>query len=210
MLDNRDPKKIILREPKQIIVEGNDEVRVFYELSKHLGISDIQVHPTEGYTKLRGFLRTFIALPNFRTIKSMAIVADANSNRAGKNQSIQSALESAKLPVPLDPLMLEHSNGIAVAYLIIPHDAEGAMLEDVCLASVEADPAMACVEQYLSCVAQSGGERPRDVWMPKARLHAFLASRDDPSLRLGEAANKGIWRFDDSAFDPLKSLLQML
>lgn len=201
---------IVISAPKQIIVEGNDEVRVFCELAKHMGISDIQAQPIGGYPKLRRFLKTFVALSDFNIVKSMAIVADANSDRAGRNQSIQDTLASVGLPVPSAPLQLKRSNGIAVAYLIIPHDAEGTMLEDVCLASVRTDPAMKFVEQYISGVVQSGGERPRDARMPKARLHAFLASREEPGLRIGEAASRGIWRFDDSAFDPLKSLLQML
>ena len=34
-----DPK---IKQPKQVIVEGNDEIRVFNSLSKHLNIRDLQ------------------------------------------------------------------------------------------------------------------------------------------------------------------------
>ena len=35
-----DPK---IKQPKQVIVEGNDEIRVFNSLSKHLNIQDLEV-----------------------------------------------------------------------------------------------------------------------------------------------------------------------
>ncbi len=84
------------------------------------------------------------------------------------------------------------------------------MMEDVCLNSVADDPVMECVEQYFACVGQTNIQGPRQVWRSKARVHAFLASRDRPDLRLGEAAERGIWRFDSEAFRPLIDLLRML
>lgn len=84
------------------------------------------------------------------------------------------------------------------------------MIEDVCLDSVKTDPAMECVDLYFECISQAEMQGPREVWMSKARVHAFLASRDRPDLRLGEAAEKGIWEFDTDAFLPLKDLLSIL
>jgi len=100
---------------------------------------------------------------------------------------------------------------LKVAYLVIPHDVEGTMIEDVCLDSVKTDSAIECVDRYFECISQAADiQGPREVWMSKARVHAFLASRDRPDLRLGEAAEKGIWEFDTDAFQPLKDLLNIL
>ena len=84
------------------------------------------------------------------------------------------------------------------------------MIEDVCLDSVSDDPAMECIDRYLECIEESDTPGPRQAWRPKARAHAFLASRDRPDLRIGEAADRGIWRFERLAFDPLKDLLMTL
>ena len=69
---------------------------------------------------------------------------------------------------------------------------------------------MARVDRYFECLGQTGIEEPKEVWMSKVRLHAFLASRERPGLRLGEAAEGGIWPFDTDAFRPLLELVRML
>ena len=199
-----------IKSTKQIIVEGNDEVRVFSALGKHLGISGFQTHPCGGYQELREFLKAFIALDGFGDVESLAVVADANANRAGRQQSIQNTLSNVGLPTPSSPLQFASQGGLKVAYLVVPHDAEGTMLEDVCLASVSADAAMKCVDDYFECLKRAGASTPREVRMSKARVHAFLASRDDPALRTGEAGERGIWQFDDDAFRPMRELLTML
>lgn len=199
-----------IAKPKQVIVEGNDEVRVFSALREHLGISGLQVQQCGGYSNLRRFLKTFTADSNFHEVESLAIVADADTNGSGRQQSVQDALSSVGLPVPLAPLRVTPSDRITIAYLIIPHNTEGTMLEDVCLASVSADAAMKCVDEYFECLVQEGASTPKQVWMSKARVHAFLASRDDPALRIGEASDRSIWQFDDDAFRPMRELLTML
>ena len=77
------------------------------------------------------------------------------------------------------------------------------------MASVAEDPAMVCVQSYFDCIERSSLDGPREKWMAKAKVHAFLSSRENPALRLGEAAESGVWAFDAPAFDPLKRVLRM-
>ena len=107
-------------------------------------------------------------------------------------------------------LQLASDGPLSVAYLIVPHDNPGTMIEDVWLESVRTDPAMECVEGYIECLSQAGVTGPRAHWTSKARAHAFLASRNRPGLRLGEAADSDVWPLDHGAFDQLRSLLTML
>ena len=201
---------LAIEQSKLLLVEGNDEVRVFSALCRHLDISDLQIQSYGGYQNLRTVLRTLRGVQGFNAVQSLAVVADANANRSGRQQSIQGALSNAGLPAPSAPLQFVSQDGISVAYLVVPHDADGTMLEDVCLASVSADAAMKCVDEYFECLTREGASTPREVRMSKARVHAFLASRDDPALRIGEAADNGIWQFDDEAFRPMSELLTML
>ena len=200
-----------INQPKLVIVEGRDEVRVFSSLlSNHLHISNVQVQDYEGYYNLPAFLRSLVRMTNFGVVRSLAVVADADSNRTGRDQSIRANLANVGLPVPGGPLSVASKDGLNVAYLIVPHNTPGMMLEDVCLESVSTDPAMACIDDYYSCIASNGLPGPKTVAIPKARVHAFLASREEPDLRLGEAAQKGIWQFSHGAFGPLKDLLQLI
>ena len=196
--------------PKQVVVEGVDDVRVMEALCKHFGIDDVQLVPCGGYNSLRQFLRTFSADPDFRRVRSLAVIVDADDNPVGRHQGVADALANVGLPRPGEPLEPVSESGLTVAYLVVPHDVPGTMMEDVCLNSVADDPVMECVERYFECVDQADAEGPRDVWMSKARVHAFLASRDRPDLRLGEAADNGIWNFESDAFRPLVDLLRAL
>ena len=202
-----DPK---ITHPKQVIVEGNDEIRVFEALCRHLNIPDVEIRHYGGSPNLRRFLKAFIGSSEFGLVQSLAVVADANLDRDGREQRICGALSNAGLPVPLKPLEAVSNGDLQVAYLVVPHNVEGTMLEDVCLDSVKTDPAMECVDLYFECIGQTNIQGPREVWMSKARVHAFLASRDRPDLRLGEAAEKGLWAFDTDAFRPLQDLLSIL
>ena len=204
------PPDFNIERPKQVIVEGVDDVRVMGALCDHLGIGDVQFVPCGGYDSLRQFLRTFSVDPDFRQVRSLAVVVDADENHPGRRQGVADAIASVGLPRPVQPLEPVSASGLTVAYLVVPHDTEGTMMEDVCLSSVADDPAMGCVDEYLACVSRADIQGPRLVWMSKARAHAFLASQDRPDLRLGEAAERGIWRFDSEAFRPLIDLLRML
>jgi hypothetical protein len=83
------------------------------------------------------------------------------------------------------------------------------MLEDVCLKAVAADRASACVAQYFQCLA-GVGMVPAQNDRAKAWMHAFLASRPAPDVRLGEAAAKGYLPFGDAAFAPIVALPQAM
>ena len=195
---------------KQVLVEGHDEERMFGSIAKHMDIFDIDVNGYGGYPKLRRFLKTFKALSGFGRVTSLAIVADANSSRTNREEGIRNTLRALDLPVPSSPLELATDRNLKVVYLIVPHSQECGMIENVCLESVTDDPAIECVERYFDCISQTDLPGPKQVRMSKARVHAFLASRERPELRLGEASEKGVWPFETEAFRPLRQLLRML
>ena len=199
-----------IERPKQVLVEGNDEVRLFRKLARQWNITDIQINPYGGSPKLRPYLRAFLSLDGAENIESLAVVADADSDRNAAVRRVRGALSAANLPSPCRALEVLAQDNMRVCYLVVPHDAESGMIEDVCLDSVQADPAIECVDGYFECIRQTDLPGPKKVRMAKARLHAFLASREEPHLRLGEAADAGIWDFGADVFRPLKTLLELL
>jgi hypothetical protein len=79
------------------------------------------------------------------------------------------------------------------------------MLEDLCLTAVAGDSALVCVDEYIGCLQRQGVPVP--VKLAKSKLQTFLASRNRPDLRLGEAAEKGYFPWNHSAFDEIKRFL---
>ena len=197
-----------IENPKLLLVEGIDEVRLFEALAKDIGAEDVQIRDYQGKDNLRRFLGVLPRIQRYLDLESIGVTRDADENSDNAAESVRDALGAAALPVPNSPLESANDGRIAVRYLIIPHGETGA-LEVVCLASVAEDPAMTCVQSYFDCIERSALDGPREKWMVKARVHAFLSSRENPALRLGEAAERGVWSFDAPAFDPLKSVLRM-
>lgn len=68
---------------------------------------------------------------------------------------------------------------------------------------------MACVADFMRCLQDVAVAPPVDA--AKARIHAFLSSRPDPDLRLGEAAQReGYLPWNNPAFDQLADFLRNL
>lgn len=203
---------ISIRAARQVLVEGTDETYLFQALGNHISMAarGIQFQSYGGKPKLRDFLETLTALADFSQVYSLAVVADADDNRRSAADRIRGALQNAGLSAPDEPLQLSDDGQPYTAWLVIPHDSPGQALEDVCLDSVQEDPALACVDAFMDCVMRVCSNPPKENEKSKSKIRAFLASRERPDLLLGQAARAGIWNFDAPAFDPLKKLLRLL
>ena len=199
--------QVSIQQAKLLVVEGNDDKRLFNALLRHIGVSGIQVLNAGGKDNIRQTLKVITQSSGFSAVSSIGVVRDADVNAGSALQSVQDALRDANLPAPDKPLSLA-GDDIRVAVLIAPHFKSSGTIEDVCLESVAGDAAMGCVQDYLNCIKDNAVEQPNS--RAKAEAQAFLASRERPGLRLGEAASAGYWDFEHAAFDPFKRLLGML
>nr|VFJ75877.1 MAG: hypothetical protein BECKFW1821C_GA0114237_10926 [Candidatus Kentron sp. FW] len=96
---------------------------------------------------------------------------------------------------------------IRIGIFIMPNNADAGMLEDLCLESVQAEPAFECVEQYMECLSAL----PGSIGNPsKAKVQAYLAAREDIANSLGIGARKGYWNLDHGCFGDIKRFLRML
>ena len=146
---------------------------------------------------------------DFDKVRSLAVVTDADFDVGAARDRVRGALRDSGLPVPDDQLGQALHDQLSVYYLLPPHEGQG-MLENVCLESVGAEPVMDCVDRFIECAGDERTDWPRLEIEAKARVHAYLASKDPPDLRLGEAGEKGFWNFDHQVFNPLKGLLGVL
>ena len=184
-----------------LIGEGREEVRFFSWLIHQIGLArDFHIEPYEGKNRLRFYLSALKNKPAIRNLEFLLVTRDADANPASAFQSVVDALQSHGFAAPQEPGTFASGNP-HVGVFILPDGKKEGALEDLCLKSVEADRAMPCVEDFFECLRENSVEQSSPT---KARVHAFLASRPDPDLRLGEAAEKGYWDFDHAAFNGLK------
>jgi hypothetical protein len=196
-----------LTKPNILIVEGREEELFFGALIEHLGLQNIQIMPIGGKEQLRRNLKALARSPSFAKVVSLGIVRDANANPSAAFQSVRDALQAVNLPAPDRPLV-PTGRKPQVTVMIVPEGDAPGMLEDLCLGSVQSDPASLCVEQYFQCLQQRGLPMPHN--MPKARIQVFLASRPEAGKRLGEAAQAGYWPWNDATFEPVERFLQQI
>jgi|LQYC01.1.fsa_nt_gi hypothetical protein len=196
---------------KLLIVEGKDDEEFFKALLKELQIKDIQVAGIGGATMLRSQLKALaieLQLSRVRVV-SMGIVRDADTNPKDAFQSVKDALSAAGFPSPVRPLNFVKGPP-KVGIMIIPSHQQQGALEDLCLQAIANDPVMTCVAQYFDCIVKQGLIKPKEKELSKAKVQAFLSSREEPTSALGIAAQKGYWPLDNNAFKTVRKFLQAL
>jgi hypothetical protein len=208
-MQNKSPCSTIpITKPKAIAVEGKDDQYFFDALLKHLGLKQIQVVPMEGKYPLTDKIEAVKNTSGFSGVISFGVAIDADRNYVATFQSVCGALRHSNLLVPTGPLKTAKAKGNpSITVIILPRKNTQGILEDLCLQAVKSDPALPCVNRYFKCLSKRGVTTNN---ISKAKVHAFLSSRKEPDLRLGEAAMAGCWPFGNPAFKEVKRFLNML
>lgn len=199
-------KSVKIRDPIQLLVEGNDGRNFFEAFRKHLDLSGVQIHNYEGVHDLPKFLRGFPGTSNFSQVRRIGIVRDAEKSADSAFQSVQSALRKAHLPAPSKSSLFTEGNP-QTGVLILPQDGPG-MLETVLSQSFAGTPVDSCIDEFFRCVKSEVGVETRHP--EKARAHAYLATMPEPHVSVGVAAKKKYWNLDHEAFRPIRDFLQAL
>lgn len=176
-------------------------------IARQLGLAGLQVLSFDGVDNLRGYLKALPSVAGFAQVGSLGIICDTEGNAHGRFQSVTNSLVAAGLPVPSAPL-IQAPGPPTIVVLVNPHESPSGSLDDVCVESVRADPAMPCVDAYLECLTRVGIAGPQN--QAKTRARAFIASRDRPEVSLGVALQRGYFPLAHSAFDPVRRLLSAL
>lgn len=188
-------------------MEGMDEKLFFEELIKYLKLENIQIMDIGGKTLIRPNLKALVLSPGFSNVKSIGIVRDADEDHDAAFQSVCGALVNCELSKPDIPLKPKGKDP-KINIFIMPSTESSGMLEDLCIKSVEQDCAMICVEEYFICLKNKSCLLPSNL--SKAKVQAFLASREKAGLRLGEAARVGYWPWEDESFDQIKAFIHQV
>lgn len=196
------PKEIT--EAKQLLVEGNDQRNFFEGFLTYIDCPGVTVQNFGGVKELHGFLRGLVRMQGFRSVKSIGIVRDAETDAGGAFQSVQAALNAAELPVPAHPG--QQSGGRPrVSVHILPDADNPGMLETLLNRSFVDDPVNGCIDKFFQCVESLPD---RQIRRPdKARSHAYIATQPEPYFSVGVAAKNDYWDLDHEAFAHLRSFL---
>jgi len=203
---------ITIEKERLLIVEGKDEELFFEALLNQLGFLNIQILPIGGKTKFRKYLKSLISRKvDFAKVKRLWITRDADDDFNTAFQSICDTLKFFSLPVPQKPKIPTEAYP-EVNIFIFPDNKSPGMLEDLCLKALQDNtqdtPIVKCLEDYFCCLARRSPEFPNNL--SKAKIQAFLAAKEEPGKRLGEAAQAGYLPWDHPAFDEIEEFLHML
>ncbi len=193
-----------------LVTEGRDAYEFFSALVQHLGLRQlIEVRNGGGLPGLHDYFADLVLISGFSSVQSLGIVRDNESDPTGAFQAVCSGLQRASLPVPLAPLQPTPTPPLPrVSLLLLPTTGQTGMLETLCWQALANHPLSPCVEEYLNCVRkQTGKPLSRE---DKSRIHAYIAGREKPALRLGEASHAGYFPWGDSVFDEAKQFLNGL
>lgn len=196
-----------------LLVEGIKDARFFTAIAHQLNRYDLQIVTVGGKDNFRSFLvSTLLKSDNFSRLRRLGIVRDADNSAQSTLQSLQNALFHAQLPAPSQDWAPEQAGRLTVSLAILPDGSSQGNLEDLCLRSIGNSPDSTCVDQYVKCRVDVGAQIANNR-LAKSKVHAYLAvGRDgtEPGLRLGEAAEAGVWDWGDPAFQRIVDFLQNL
>jgi hypothetical protein len=194
-----------INKTKQLIVEGDDEEKVFEKILKKLGLTDIQIQSIGGKDNIGNNLRALKAQRDFHIVNSIAIIRDANDNPKNSFKSVQKALENAILPVPNIPNQKASNGKIETSIFIMP-DGCGSkgMIETLFVKSIEDEKIYRdCVTKYLSCANEVGFETG-----PKSAVYAYISVQKEPDSMFGISVQKGYWDLSHPCFNKIKEFLR--
>lgn len=193
----------------QLLVEGRDEENFLRELARYLRVENIvSIESFEGKDNLRRFLSAFINRRGFlETVNRIGIVRDADDNFSGAFDSVCNSLEAVKLPVPKSPEVFTTATP-SVGVMILPGKDQNGMLETLLCRTISDPDVNNCIDKFFECLRTEANIDVRRAM--KARARVFLATRPDPHLSVGVAAQRGYWDLSHEELNGVRDFLREL
>ncbi len=192
---------------KVLLVEGKDEKNFFEELLKRIGVRDVQIEVVGGKDQFREKFPALRRRTGFNEVDAIALIRDADKNPKGAFSSIRNILKKENLSPPSK--MNEFGNGAPkIGVFIMPGAGAEGMLEDLCLKTVQNNPAILCVDAFIDCCKSNLGYPLKNL--AKSRAQVYLAAMPQIVKDVGVGAKKAYWDFDSIELSDLKRFLSNL
>lgn len=193
---------------KLLLAEGRDaELFLVWAVRHFRPERDFQVMDFGGITELTNFLLMLANDESYDQVETIVIARDAETDAKAAISSIQCSMTQASIPVPQKPFEYTRNSSMKTAFMIFPGpEHQNDRLEDLCLSTVENDPLLKCVDDYLECAKAKNEPLPH---IHKSKLHCFLAGKNDyAGLPIGLASRERAWNFDHPALEPFKRIIK--
>jgi nucleoside diphosphate kinase len=229
--EKSDKTKLVENNNNILLVEGKDEKNFFKELLKYLSIGNVQIESYEGKGNLKKFLQALSKDRNFRNIKKMAFVRDADEDAKSAFHSIKDNIKDAVKELEVydsiagwySKLELSNNvisiNGIRLGIYIMPDNKNNGTLEDLCIEYIKSDPVKDCVFEYIKCIEccfKKSGKTLNPKNKSKSMVYSYLSSKMLSSKKnayspsIGVAAQQDIFDFSNSCFYGIKDFLKKM
>ncbi len=193
---------------KLLLAEGRDaELFLVWAVRHFRSERDFQVMDFGGIKELTNFLKLLANDESYDDIETIVIARDAETDAKAATDSIQHSMSEAKMPAPKKPFEYTQNSSMKTAFMVFPGpEHQNGRLEDLCLSTVENDPLLKCVDDYLECAKTKGERFPR---IHKNKLHCFLAGKNDyAGSPISHAFKAKLWPPDHIALKPFKKIIQ--
>lgn len=188
---------IHITQDRLLIVEGKDAENFLRAMVRHCDRDNIQVLDYGGINELSRYLRTIVVSPDWSRVTTLGIIRDAETNAQSAMQSVRGAIAQVGISIDgADP---------RISTFIFPDGQRPGMLETLLCDSFADSRINDCIDEFFACCAEHAGVSVRR--MEKARAHAYLATREDPHVSVGVAAQKDYWDLDHPAFEQLRGFI---
>lgn len=206
-----------------ILCEGMDAYSFLINLLadiklRELEFEEFHVYNFGGNSDLPVALKSLPLDANFKKLKSVSIIRDAERDAQSAVQSVQGALRDTGFAVPKTPCCSAHDESakypaIKTGFVLFPTcsaSCKSGTLEDLCvdiLAGENSKSVLVDVDKALApYMRENGLRRPH-----KNRLHAYFSFTNEfVSLKIGEAAKARAFSWDSPQIESLKKFLRAM
>lgn len=209
--------------PVLVVVEGDDERRIVYELIKRRDPSiDVAAPSYKPRTATPAVQLAYAAgrdfryldglnpiVPGFTSVRRLILVFDAEEEPHETFDSLRAHLRGSGFPLPEQPWQVATAGDQTCVIAVLPDGTSTGSLEAMLLEGVTLAPRgpeqLTCLDQFISCVGQGGDALTarRD----KRRLYSWLSVLDEPTRFAGEAASSGALPLNTPQLERLADLI---
>ena len=201
-----------------ILCEGEDEFWFLVSLLNSSELrenpffaNDIQIFNFGGNEELPKKLSVLRLTSGFQQVQSLLILRDTERDAQAAVRQVQSALKKAGFPSPSDPGKWE-IQGLKVGFLLFPtcdSTVHEGTLEDLCLSILKEPSSSIILEEIETFMKLLGDKHKREFPHEfKTKLHTYFSITDKfVGLKIGEAAKAGVFDWNSTRLDFLKSFL---
>jgi len=182
----------------------------------YLGVPErtVRVEVFEGKEMLPTYLTTLTLRPGFLDLVALGIVRDADEDASATVASVKFHLERNGLISPSAHGQVESGSCFdgrvrSVGIFIARDGVAPGALESLYLRAVGSGPLVACVRDFMRCVAPNT-QHTLVAQLAKVEFHAWLATCPQPGILPGQAMDANYIDRDSPVFAPIRAFLQGL